>query len=441
MVATALLGLGICLSGTSRASGFEVFGVHPESIGQVSARVASADDGAGAFYNPGSLALGRTNRLEVSGAVARSFLRAQGKQQPLTDPYSGAITLAMTLPLTGPLEDRLRLGLAMHGLTDTLMRLRPQRQTQPHFPYYDNRTQRFVLIPALGVRVAKGVGVGVGVNVLAGVQGAVDVREDQSRAMEAHILQEASTLMRMVAGLRWDVTDRLQLGIAYRQHFGIPLTIATTANIGGVPLFVDVTSSEAMFDPTTVVLGAHYRVSDAASLELNVGYHRWSTWKGPLLNIDTTVSALAIVSDPPDGVFRDTVSVRAAVAYKLYQSSRTAVSLYGGAGFESSLLNPSFQQGRSNYVDGAKIPLGIGFSTNVYDVLGDELRFSASLQSHLVMPYQQDKITCTSAPCAPNTVVGPDADNPSAGITNPGYPTLKASGQVMVASFGVGVTY
>lgn len=438
---TWLFVLCCLVSNVALASSFEVFGVHPEAMAEVSSRVAYAEDGAASFYNPGGLALGRDNRLELSVARNWSYLDANKVRRELSDPYSGTMTLAVGVPLEGPLHERLRFGIAMHALSSTLMRLRPQRQTTPFFPYYDNRTQRLVLMPTLAARITDRIGIGLGANVLAGVQGPVDVREGQSRAMESHIVEEATALLRVVAGIRWDLSDRLQLGLAYRQRFGVPLTITTEADIGGVPLVVDVSSAEALFDPATVVVGGRVFIGDRLSIELDLGYHRWSTWQGPLLFVDTTVSALAIASKPPRDVFRDTFSAKGASTWDVFHSATAALRLHVGAGMETSMIDRAVQQGRSNYLDGMKILLGLGVSASFFKVLGNDLRISAGVQTQHVSTYEQDKVVCSAQPCPPSTVVGPDALNPSVGIDNPGYPTLRGGGQVMVGSLGIGVSY
>lgn len=427
--------------GGARAGTFELFGVHPEDMAEGSARTAAADDGSACFYNPGGLAMGEGNRLHVSGVVAKSLLDAQGERQPISDPVGGTLTLSVDVPLEGPLEDRLRVGLAMYSLPDRLMRLRTQSQSTPFFPYYDNRSQRLVFMPGLAVRLADELGVGVGINALAGVQGPIDVREGQSRTLESRVVQEAGTVARWMVGVRYDPSEGVHFGATFRQSFGVPLTVTTTADVAGVPLSVDVSAAEALFDPGAFVVGGRFEPWDRWSLELDVAYQRWAAWKGPLLRIDTTVSALSLVSKPPQGMFQDTVSVRGAAAWQVERKPFREALVHVGAGYETSMIDASVQQGRSNFMDGPKTLLGAGMSVRFVDVVGEALRLGIGLQMHHVASYRQDKVVCAEVPCPAGTVVGQDTSNPTEGIDNPGYPTLSGGGVVFAGAVGVGVDF
>jgi long-subunit fatty acid transport protein len=440
------LSIAIVLAVVSASTGvsagsFELFGVHPEDMAEGSARTAAADDGSACFYNPGGLALGEGNRLQLSGVVAKSLLDAQGQRQTLSDPVGGTLTLSVDVPLEGFLEDRLRVGLAMYSLPDRLMRLRTQSQSTPFFPYYDNRSQRLVFMPGLAVRLADGLGIGVGLNALAGVQGPVDVREGQSRTLESRVVQEAGTVARWILGVRYDPSERVHLGATFRQSFGVPLTVTTTADVAGVPLSVDVSAAEALFDPAVFVVGGRFEPWDRWSLEMDVAYQWWGAWKGPLLQIDTTVSALSLVSKPPQGMFQDTVSVRGAAAWHIERKPCRETVAHMGAGYETSMIDASVQQGRSNFVDGPKTLLGAGLSVRFVEVVGDALRLGVGLQMHHVASYRQDKVVCTEVPCPEGTVVGPDTANPTEAIDNPGYPTLFGGGVVFAGAVGVGMDF
>ncbi len=433
------LALVVSVSGVARASGFDVFGVHPEGMAEASARTAAAEDGSASFYNPGGLSLGEGYRVDLSASGVVSMLDAQGERVGIDDPFGGTLTVAADVPFEGPLEDRVRVGVAVFGLADRMMRVRMRSPSTPFFPYYDNRTQRLVVIPALSARVATGVGVGVAVNALAGVQGPIDVREGQSRTLESRVVQEAGTVARFIVGVRVDPSDALRIGMAYRQSFGVPLSIATTADVAGVPLSVDVAAAEALFDPATLVLGARYAASDAVAVEVDVAYHRWSAWEGPLLGIDTTVSALSLSSKPSERMFRDSVSVRGGAAWTVDRDVAHETTLHLGAGYETSMIDGTVLQGRTNFVDGSKVILGVGGSVRFAEAVGRGLRVGLGVQVHHVAQFRQDKVACTQVPCPEGTVVGPDTAYPSADISDPGYPTLEAGGQVVAGAVGVGV--
>ena len=194
-VVLTVLVLGVSFAAS--ASGFDLFGVQAQGIAEVSARTAAARDGSASYYNPGGLALGQGYEVDLSALGVMSQLEVQDRSYAIDEPWGATVTVAAAVPLQGPLANRIRLGLALQGFGNTLMKLKLREASRPFFPYYDNRTQRLVVIPALSVRLAEGVGLGLGINTLAGMQGPIDVREGQSRMMEARVVQEAGTVARM----------------------------------------------------------------------------------------------------------------------------------------------------------------------------------------------------------------------------------------------------
>jgi hypothetical protein len=114
-------------------------------------------------------------------------------------------------------------------------------------------------------------------------------------------------------------------------------------------------------------------------------------------------------------------------------------TLHVGAGYETSMLDDTIRQGRTNLVDGTKVILGAGVSVRFAEAVGRGLRVGLGVQLHHVGQFRQDKVACTQVPCPAGTVVGPDTAYPSADIDDPGYPTLAGGGQVLAGAVGVGV--
>ena len=421
------------------ASDFDIFGVNPIGIAEASSRVAGADDGSASYYNPGGLALGEGYKLDVSANGMLSEISAQSERASIDDPYGGTMTVAADVPLKGVLKDRIRFGVATHAMTSGLMRVKLRKSVDPFFPYYDNRTQRIVVIPALSARIANGLGVGVSVNALAGVRGDVDVRDGQSRSLEPRIVQNAGTVFRWIVGARFDWSERVRIGAAYRQSFGVPLDIGTTADIAGTSLSVDITKAEALFDPATVVVGVRVLPVEGVALELDAAYHNWSRWEGPALGISTTASAMVLTSRASEGMFTDTMSARLAAAWTVGKNSVREVSLHVGSGYETTMLDGSKRQGETNHIDGAKLIFGLGVAMRFPGLVGEAFRVGLGAQLHHVARMQNDKITCTALPCPVGTVAGTDATDPSAGVSNPGYPSLEGGGSIIVGAIGIGV--
>ncbi len=439
---TAAAGLAIaavlCLgrSREARASAFEVMGFGPEGIADVNARAARASDGSAAFYNPGGLGLGKGVHVDLAPMLAVSALEAQGETLPLESPFGFAFAFDATVPFEGVLEDRIRFGFGGYFLPDSALRLISRSGDAAFYPYYDNRTQRLVAIPALAVKLAPGLSIGGGANVLAGVAGPADVRVGASGAPESRIDEEVTTIMTAVLGARWDPTDHVRLAFAYRQRFAIRSAVTTTAEVGGIPLDVDVDASQALFDPDTFVLGTSFDVG-RASFELDATYAVWSTYDGPYVAVKASLPGVSISSKLPEPFWHDVVSLRGAASYG-FDVGRSEVTARLGLGFEPSILRET-RQGRTNLVDGDKVLVGLGATLALREVLPKTVRLGLGVSAQMVTAYEQDKVACSSSPCPPSTVPGPDGAAPGADIQNPGYPTLAASGTFWSGSIGLGV--
>jgi hypothetical protein len=428
--------LGLCLDQrAARASAFELLGFGPSGVAEVNARGARADDGTATFYNPGGLAMGRGVRLELAPTIGASLLQVQGKTQPLADPFGIAFAFDATVPLRGALQDRIRLGLGGYLLPTSLAHVIARESDAPFYPYFDNRSQRLVLVPALAVRIARPLGIGAGINVLGDVGGDADVGKGSSGSTESRVAVRAGTRVAAHVGVRVDPSEHVRFGFTFRQGFSIPSRVDTTAEVGGVPLSVEV-GAESLFDPHVFVLASSFDVG-RFTFEIDASYAVWSAYDGPFVTVRARLPGVDVTSTEKPDFGRDVASVRGAVAVKL-DVGKNELVLRGGLGFEPTMLK-SVRQGETNLVDGDKVLLGAGATFTIASVLGRTLRFGAGLGTAIVLPFSQDKQACRSLPCRPGEVAGPDAADPSAGIDNPGFPRLEAGGALLSASLGVGV--
>jgi hypothetical protein len=436
-LAGAALALGIGAAGTARASAFDVLGFGPAGVAEVGARAARADDGTATFSNPGGLGLGHGVRLEVTPTLGVSALSTQGQTQPLVDPFGVSLAFDATVPFTGLLHDRIRIGFGAYLPPSGALHLVTRQSDQPFFPYYDNRTQRLVLVPAIAVRILDGLAIGAGFNVLGGVSGPATVSTGASGAPEPRLGLTAATSGAVNAGVRFDPDPHVRLAFAFRQQFAAPAVVESSAEVAGVPLAVSVATHSALFDPTTLVAAASFDLG-RASVELDASYALWSAYQGPWVSVQATLPGVNVLSALPADVARDVVSLRAAATYGIDLGARSEIVLRAGAGFEPSMLQ-SAQQGVTNLVDGDKLLGGLGATLALRGVGPTTLRFGAGASVTRVFPYGQDKRVCMAVPCPPATVAGPDADHPSQGVDNPGYPRLTGQGAFVSLALGVGV--
>lgn len=439
MATIALAVAGSVLPAKARASAFDVYGFGPRGVASVGARAARADDGTSTFYNPGGLALGHGYHVQLGALYALSELTAQRHAVDFSDPAGVTIGVDGDIPLTGPLAGVLRFGYGGYALPDKLMHLGTPSRSDPVFPYYENRTQRLVVLPALGVRLADWLGIGVAANFFAGVSGPSQVAHGAGNALEARIDQEARSALAAIVGVQARPSDDFSLGLVYHQEFASPNLTRTLSDVGGVPLVVNVNLEQAFFTPDTFVLAAASKPTRRMDLELDVAYERWSAYRGPTMTADAALPGVSLRSRAEPHLWRDIWTLRAGASYRFDVGTKHELILDAGAGFEPS-VQKSLQQGETNRLDGDKLLVGLGGSLVLHDVLPNTLRIGLGVQAQKVGSYSQEKRVCAArGQCASDQVWGRDPDNPSLGIDNPGYPKLQGSGSVWAFAASLGV--
>jgi hypothetical protein len=185
--------------------------------------------------------MGRGFVIELAPTFGVSALSAQGEAPPAR----GSLWIdarhrpAAALRGRGGEADSPRL---RRLLADHLAALHRPPGTEPFFPYYDNRSQRLVLLPALGVRVSDRLALGASLNVLGGVKGPAQVLPGASGALESRIALRATTTV----ALRRRAALRSRRARALRDHLPPALRVARggehAGRGGGVPIHVDVST-------------------------------------------------------------------------------------------------------------------------------------------------------------------------------------------------------
>src|SRR5262249_19283419 len=169
-----VLAIAFCHARPASASTPDVFGFGSESTSLAGAVTACAADFSAAFYNPAGLALAGSARSVAFGVTGyTSQLAIRGQHQTIRDPLGFELGVRAPVPLGGELRERIAIGFALHMLPDQIVRVIAHTPGEAFFPYYDNRTQRLVVLPAIAARITPRLALGVGFNFLAGLDGKV----------------------------------------------------------------------------------------------------------------------------------------------------------------------------------------------------------------------------------------------------------------------------
>jgi long-subunit fatty acid transport protein len=369
-----MLGLtALVIARPAAASEPEVFGLGSEESAVAGASAARVHDFSAGYYDPAGLTLARRPEASVGVIGFGSRLPLpDGRNFHMTDRVGILVGAATPIPFTGPLADRLFIGVALHLLPDTIVRVIARTPDQAFYPLYDNRTQRLVILPAVAARLWRGLSAGIAFNYLAGLGGNVAASEGATRALEARVDEQIYSHVAVNAGLRWQLRRALALALVYRQAFGVPFRSVARNDIAGQPIDLDV-DAEELYTPHTIVAGAAWRARPSLLLSLDVAWLHWSGWRGPYVTVTSELPLVGgIATLPPHVDFSDGAAVRAGADWTALVRGAWATSIRGGYAFESSPLTAP--QTGTQLLDGHKHHLTLGLGARVA-VLGGELRF------------------------------------------------------------------
>jgi hypothetical protein len=356
----------------ARASTADVFGLGSEESAVAGASAARVHDFSAAHYDPAGLTLA-TRAEGTVGLIGfgASLPLPDGRTFRMTDRVGILVGAATPIPFTGVLADRLYIGVALHILPDTIVRVIARRPGEAFYPLYDNRTQRLVVLPALAVRLPRGLAAGIGFNYLAGLGGRVAASEGATRALEARVDEQIYSVLAVNLGLRCQLDRRWAVALVYRQAFGVPFHTVSRNQIAGQPIDLDV-DAVGLYTPHTLVAGVALKLRPSLTLSLDAAWLHFSDWRGPYVTVTSELPLVGtIATEPPHVAFVDGVAVRAGADWTAWRRGALAVSLRGGYAFESSPV-PSAQTD-TQLLDGHKQQVTAGLGARIA-VRGFELR-------------------------------------------------------------------
>lgn len=420
----------------ARASAPDVLGLGSDATARAGAVVASGAGFASAYYNPAALVLVERSELSVGYLGLVSDLRIRGQAQPIENPHAFDVGLALPLRLPGFMRERLWLGVAIHSLPDTVVRVITRFPDQPFFPYFENRTQRLVVLPALGIRIARGLSLGIGANFFAGLDGPARARDGPTRGVETTIFEEIYSRAAVLAGLRWQPIAALAFGAAYRQEFYVPYATQTLNLVGGVPLDLGIVA-HGLFTPHELSAGAALSLGRFVG-EIDFTWAFWSSHPGPFVDVDARIQGVSIAPRLPTGIFRDVFQLRAGGRYRARLTCSLDLDLRGGLGFEPSVVRG--QSGRTNLLDGPKLLFALGGGLRLHRGLPFGLRIDAHVSWTEMLERRFDKVVSTLEQAGedPAAIADEDAALDGIQVTNPGYPSISGGGRVV--TFGLTLT-
>lgn len=304
---------------------------------------------------------------------------------------------------------RVRLGFGVHLPTSHLLRLSaPPRPDRPEFVRYGDRIGRTAVTGALGVELPWGLGLGVGVTLTPSLDTTTRVGYDATRGDDPddNVVVDADNTLRIegapLAGLRWEVTPELALGLAWRGEQAVSASGPNSTRAGALVVLTTVDFFE-FFAPEEFAAGVYAAPFEQLALSADVAWARWSGFR-------------TIHDRPATPGFDDVVNVRLGVEWV----PRPWHRVRAGWALEPSPVPE--QRAVSNFLDADRHVIGLGLGVDLEALGWAPMRIDVHVRWHVLGTRHDEK--------DPDALDDAHPDLPGHQIDNRGYPGFTAAGSV-----------
>jgi long-chain fatty acid transport protein len=208
------------------------------------------------------------------------------------------------------------------------------------------------------------------------LKGSVAVSDPDASSLVSKIDVDLVAVRYPQAGILWEATRWLSIGVTYRHSFVLNLDqqFRIDGNIGNPGLtpivengyFAAHSISIDLFQPWQLTGGAALRLKRELLLTFDVTFARWSEFPVPAANLtlglDIGVYNDKVMLPPPRSYapsrFHDIVIPRAGVEWRAWQRPKIAIDLRAGYSYEPTPVPD--QIGESNFADSDKHTFSVG---------------------------------------------------------------------------------
>jgi long-chain fatty acid transport protein len=402
------------LASPARANPIDAFGYGSRATSMGGAATAASEDSSANYYNPAGLVKGRDLRIDLGYRYAQPILRLNGRDVGV-DASRGLFVGLVVPSAIGPF--RFAFGASLWLPDQRLTRARSLPFGQPRFVLFDNRPQRLFLAANLAIQIVPGLYVGGGLTFMSRtlgqlfLKGDVAVSDADSSTLVTNINVDLVAVRYPQAGILWEVTRYLTLGLSYRHSFVLKLDqqFRIDGNVGNPGLtpivengyFSARSVSMDLFQPWQLTVGGALRLLRRWLVTVDVTYARWSEFPAPAANLtlgldigiyNNRVMLPAPRAYPPSG-FHDLVIPRVGVEWRAWQRPKLALDLRGGYSYEPTPVPE--QSGESNFADSDKHTFSVGAGlelTRLTAILPRPLAIDAHVALTVLPPRANRKI-------------------------------------------------
>ena len=414
VIAVATASLLLAAAGAARANPMDAFGVGSRATAMGGAATAASEDSSANYYNPAGLVRGRDLRIDIGYRYAQPLLRMNGRDVGV-DASRGFLIGLVAPGHIGAF--RFAFGASLWLPDQRLTRVRSLPFDQPRFVMFDNRPQRLYLAANLAIQIVPGLYIGGGLTFMsrtAGqlfLKGSVAVSDPDASSLVSKIDVDLQAVRYPQAGILWEPTPWLSVGVTYRHSFVLNLDQqfridGSIGNPGLAPVvesgyFAAHSVSTDLFQPWQLTGGAALQLKRTLLVTFDLTFARWSEFPIPAANLtlglDVGIYNDRVMLPPsrsyPSSGFHDIVIPRAGIEWRAWEWSKVAIDLRGGYSYEPTPVPE--QSGESNFADSDKHTFSVGAGVelrNLTAILPRPLTIDAHFAATYLPPRENLKI-------------------------------------------------
>ena len=415
-------------SPNAAASMADMMGLGGRSVGMVNATITSATGAEACYMNPANLAL-----------MSPGFKAIAGYQGIFADLDSGPYSLdieggdgvlagiAGMIPFGSFLKDRLGVGVLMYLPAKYLMWMHLHYSDDPHFPLYENRYQRLVLRPALGIRIYDSWAVGVSVNYYVDLSGYLETRSDSTRSLAARGNLELFSNITADFSVTGEILPGWRTSLMFRMEHFADADFLTKNQIADLQLNLDIDGT-TLFEPASIEFATSYDIAQIGLLaEVGFIWRFWSEYPGSYTILDAevpsgTMENKVFTPNHYDIGAQDTWELKLGLEETIGFSHGISMMIRGGYAYESAAIKE--QTGRTNMLDSDhhKFGFGMGVSWDTGWDLLKRLGLDIGAQLH----YMPDRTHTKNEAL----LIDENLEQDGVQSTNAGYPAITGGGMV-----------
>lgn len=384
----------VSLAGPARAGNQDLYGFGARGPALGGAAIAFPRGFEAIYYNPAGLIMGGDRAFSIGFQATRFDLSIRSPRPADVagladeDTVSGVtLGIDVTIPLTGALEDRFAIGLALYIPSQTLLSARLPQVGTPQFSLVADRARALSISAALAIKITEWLRIGGGVRVLAGLGGFIRAGPTELGNLGSDVEDELVARYAGVFGVQANPHPNVSIGAVVRTALGGDFQLPVVADLGGdLPLAVPEINIEGMavWDPLQVALHVGYRPFDELSIEVGATWKHWSAMPTPIENGTVSVPAQQALD------FSDTVVARIGIESEHVVATHYHLAARAGYAYEPSPVGE--QTGQHTYLDSdrhiASLGLGAGYET----CSGFRVQLDLYGQLHIMTPRTFEKV-------------------------------------------------